>query len=161
MGSSVWSSGWKGEGLGREWRPGEGSGRSSGFYTPTVNSEYVGLSVGDWAAGRCVLDGVVGCVYGCGRRCRWLNVPIRNMSGSVGVHERSSSFPSRRSAMARRGHCGVKGSRCLADTPSARHGLGHARLGMRGSLQALSACRGQRQSDATGRRSGLFGRGAG
>jgi hypothetical protein len=103
----------------------------------------------------------VGCVYGCGRRCRWLNVLFGNESGSVRVHKRSSSFPSRRSAMARRGYHGVKGSRCLADTRSARHGRGHARLGTRGSLQALSACRGQRQSDATGRCSGLFGRGAG
>jgi hypothetical protein len=104
MGSSVWSSGWRGEGLGREWRPGEGSGRSRGFYTLAVSSLYVGLSVRDWAVGRCILDGVVGCVYGCGRRCQWLNVPIGKVSGSVGVHERSSSFSSLRSATAQRGH---------------------------------------------------------
>jgi hypothetical protein len=159
MGSSVWSSGWRGEGLGREWHPGEGSSRSKGFYTLAVSSVYAGSSVGDWAAGQCVLDGVVGCVYGCGRRCQWLNVPIGKVSGSVGVHEWSSSFSSLRSAQ--RGHHRVKGSWCLAGTRSARCSLGHARLGTWGSLQALSACRGQGQSDTTGRRWGLLGRGQG
>jgi hypothetical protein len=37
-GSSVGCSGWRGEGLGKEWHPGEGLGQSSGFYTPAVDS---------------------------------------------------------------------------------------------------------------------------
>jgi hypothetical protein len=37
-GSSVGCSGWRGEGLGEEWRPGERFGRSRGFYTPAVDS---------------------------------------------------------------------------------------------------------------------------
>jgi hypothetical protein len=37
-GSLVGCSGWRGEGLGKKWRPGEGFGRSSGFYTPAVDS---------------------------------------------------------------------------------------------------------------------------
>jgi hypothetical protein len=37
-GSSVGCSGWRGEGLGKKWCPGEGFGRSSGFYTPAVDS---------------------------------------------------------------------------------------------------------------------------
>jgi hypothetical protein len=68
-----------------------------------VSSVYVGSSVGDWVAGRCILDGVMGCIYGCGRRCRWLNVAVRNEPGLVCVHAQSSSFPSRRSAMAQKG----------------------------------------------------------
>jgi hypothetical protein len=110
MGSSVSLSGWRGEGLGEEWHLEEGSGRSSGFYTPAVSSEYVSSSVGDWADGRCILDSVVGCVYGCGPWCRWLNASVGNESGSVCPHARSSSFPSRRLATARRGYRGVEGS---------------------------------------------------
>jgi hypothetical protein len=50
-GSSVGCSGWRGDGLGEEWRPGEGSVRSSGFYTLAVDSvcrgfDYHGL--GSW-----------------------------------------------------------------------------------------------------------------
>jgi hypothetical protein len=45
----------------------------------------------------------VGCVYGCGRRCRWLNVAVRNEPGSEFVHAQSSSFSSRWSATAQRG----------------------------------------------------------
>jgi hypothetical protein len=103
LGSLVWFSGWRGEGLGGEWRPGEGSGRSRGFYTSAVSLVYVGSSVGDWAAGRCILGGVVGCIYGCGRRCRWLNVAVGNKPGSECVHAQSSSFSSRQSATAQRG----------------------------------------------------------
>jgi hypothetical protein len=158
-GSSVGCSGWRGEGLGEEWRPGEGFGRSSGFYTPAVDSVLVVSSIGDWAAGRCVLGGIVDYVYGCGPWHQWLNVSVGNVSGSVCTHERSSSFPSCRLATEQRGWCRLEGSWCLADSCSARCGNGHALLGMRGSLSALSACRRQGQSEVTGRCSWSFGRG--
>jgi hypothetical protein len=80
--------------LGEKWRLEEGSGNSSGFYTPVVSSEYVGSSGGDWAAGRCGLDGIVDYVYGCGPWCWWLIASVRNESGSVCTHKRSSSLPS-------------------------------------------------------------------
>jgi hypothetical protein len=75
-----------GEGLGEEWRLGEGSGRSSGFYTPMVDSVLMVSTVADWAAGRCSLGGVVSCVHGCGRLGRWWNVGVRNVRFSVRVH---------------------------------------------------------------------------
>jgi hypothetical protein len=145
--------------LGEEWRPGEGSGRSSEFYTPVVSSEYVGSSVGDWAAGRRVLGSIVDYVYRCGPWCRWLNVSVGNVSGLVCTHERSSSFLSCRLATEQRGWRRLEGLQCLADSCSARHGNGHVWLGMRGSLSALSACRRQGQSEVTGRCSWSFGRG--
>jgi hypothetical protein len=49
VGGVLW---WRGEGLGEEWRPGEGSGRSSGFYTPAVDSVLRGFDrhgLGSWA----------------------------------------------------------------------------------------------------------------
>jgi hypothetical protein len=57
-GSSVGCSGWRGEGLGEEWRPGEGFGRSRGFYTPAVDSVHrrfdrLGLGSGAVLSGRC------------------------------------------------------------------------------------------------------------
>jgi hypothetical protein len=61
-------------------------GRFWPFQTSALSLVYVGSSVRDWAAGRCVLDGVVGCVYGCGRWCRWLNVAVGNKPGSECVH---------------------------------------------------------------------------
>jgi hypothetical protein len=42
-GSSVGCFGWRGEGLGEEWHPGEGFGQSSGFYTPAVVSVHRGF----------------------------------------------------------------------------------------------------------------------
>jgi hypothetical protein len=134
MESSTSFSGWRGEGLGREWCPEEGSSRFRGFYTLMVSLEYVSSSGGDWAAGRCVLDGIVDYVYGCGLWCRWLIASVENRTGSVCMHVWSSSFPSCQSATARRGCHGVDGSRCLAETCSARHGRGHVRLGTRGPL---------------------------
>jgi hypothetical protein len=138
-GSSVGCSGWRGEGLGEEWRPGEGFGRSSGFYTPAVDMVLVVSSVGNWATGRRVLGGIVDYVYGCGPWRRWLNVLVGNVSGSVCTHERSSSFPSCQLATEQRGWCRLEGSRCLADSCSAQRGNGHAWLGTRDSLSALSA----------------------
>jgi hypothetical protein len=57
-GSSVGCSGWRGEGLGEEWHPGEGFGRSRGFYTPAVDSVHrgfdrLGLGSGAVLSGRC------------------------------------------------------------------------------------------------------------
>jgi hypothetical protein len=51
-GSSMGCSRWRGEGLGEEWRPGEGFSRSSGFYTPAVDLVHRGfdrLGLGSWA----------------------------------------------------------------------------------------------------------------
>jgi hypothetical protein len=42
-GSSVGCSEWRGEGLGEEWRAGEGCGRFRGFYTSTVGTVCRGL----------------------------------------------------------------------------------------------------------------------
>jgi hypothetical protein len=42
-GSSVGCSGWRGEGLGKEWRLGEGFGRSSGFYALAMDSALCGF----------------------------------------------------------------------------------------------------------------------
>jgi hypothetical protein len=82
----VGCSGWRGEGLGEEWRPGEGFGRSRGFYTPAVDSVLMVLTVMDWVDGRCFLGGVVSYVQGCGRLGRWWNVGVRNVQVSVHVH---------------------------------------------------------------------------
>jgi hypothetical protein len=78
-GSSVGCSGWRGEGLGEEWRRGEGSGQSRGFYTPAVDSVLVVSTAMDWTAGRCFLGGVVSYVQGCGRMGRWGNIGVGNM----------------------------------------------------------------------------------
>jgi hypothetical protein len=48
--------------LGREWHPGECFGRSSGFYTPAVDSEYVGVE--HWGLG----SGAVHSGWCCGLR---------------------------------------------------------------------------------------------
>jgi hypothetical protein len=67
-GLSVGCSGWRGEGLGKEWRPGEGFGRSSGFYTPAMDSvlrgfDRHGLGSGAVLSGWCSeLRGWVGSV---------------------------------------------------------------------------------------------------
>jgi hypothetical protein len=85
-GSSVGCPGRRGEGLGEEWRPGEGSGQSSGFYTPAVDSVLVVSTIADRAAGRCSLGGVVSCMHGCGRLGQWWNVGVGNVRFSVCVH---------------------------------------------------------------------------
>jgi hypothetical protein len=85
-GSLVGCFGWRGEGLGEERHPGEGSGQSRGFYTPAMDSVLVVLTATDWAAGRCFLGGVVSYVQGCGRLGRWWNVGVGNVQVSVCVH---------------------------------------------------------------------------
>jgi hypothetical protein len=39
----VGCSGWRGEGLGEEWRPGERFGQFRGFYTPAMDSVHRGF----------------------------------------------------------------------------------------------------------------------
>jgi hypothetical protein len=85
-GSSVGCSRWRGEGLGEEWRPGEGSSQSSGFYTPAVDLVLVVSTIVDWAAGRCSLGGIVSCVHGYGRLGRWWNVGVGNVQVLVHVN---------------------------------------------------------------------------
>jgi hypothetical protein len=82
----VGCSGWRGEGLGEEWHPREGSSRSRGFYTLAVDSVLVVSTAMDWAARRCFLGGVVTYVQGCGRLGQWWNVGVGNMQVSVRVH---------------------------------------------------------------------------
>jgi hypothetical protein len=73
-------------GWGKNGVQGKGLDRSRGFYTSVVDSVLVGSNVGDWAAGRCILDGVVSCVHGCDRFCRWGNVAVGSEPFSVCVH---------------------------------------------------------------------------
>jgi hypothetical protein len=64
----------------------KGLDRSIGFYTSAVDSVLVVSSVGDWAAGRCILDGIESCVHGCDRLGRWGNIAVEGEPFSVRVH---------------------------------------------------------------------------
>jgi hypothetical protein len=73
-GSSVGCSGWRGEGLGEEWHPGERFGRFRGFYTPAVDSvrrgfDRLGLGSGAVLSGRCSGLGSVVCMWSSGACC--------------------------------------------------------------------------------------------
>jgi hypothetical protein len=80
------SLGGEGRGWGKNGVQGKGLDCSRGFYTSAVDSVLVVSNVGDWAAGRCILDGVVSRVYGCGRWHQWCNVAVGNELFSVRVH---------------------------------------------------------------------------
>jgi hypothetical protein len=73
-------------GWGKNGVQGKGLDRSGGFYTSAVDSVLMGSNVGDWAVGRCILDGVVSCVHRCDRFCQWGNVAVRSEPFSVRVH---------------------------------------------------------------------------